>query len=69
MRVMTDDPAPGHLVTVRNRMWVASDGVSGSVGTRTATSLTAKPPTGWCRGASWRISQIMVAASLRSRSL
>jgi superfamily II DNA or RNA helicase len=43
MSVLTDAPAPGQLVTVRNRMWVASDVVSGSVSTGTATTLTGRP--------------------------
>jgi superfamily II DNA or RNA helicase len=39
----SDAPAPGQLVTVRNRMWVASDVTKGSVATATA-SLTSRPP-------------------------
>ena len=41
-------PAPGQLVTVRNRMWVASDVIQGSVAAgdaATLTGLAAQDPT------------------------
>ena len=37
-------PAPGQLVTVRNRMWVASDVVQGSVAAGDAATLTGRAP-------------------------
>jgi superfamily II DNA or RNA helicase len=37
-------PAPGQLVTVRNRMWVASDVIQGSVAAGDAATLTAQAP-------------------------
>jgi superfamily II DNA or RNA helicase len=42
--VGTDVPAPGQLVTVRNRMWVASDIVRGNVASGDETVMTARPP-------------------------
>src|SRR6266700_7079041 len=40
----SDAPAPGQLVTVRNRMWVASDVVRGNVAAETAVTMTGRPP-------------------------
>ena len=37
-------PAPGQLVTVRNRMWVASDVIQGSVAAGDAATLTGRAP-------------------------
>ena len=37
-------PAPGQLVTVRNRMWVASDVIQGAIATGNPGSLTGRPP-------------------------
>jgi superfamily II DNA or RNA helicase len=37
-------PAPGQLVTVRNRMWVASDVVRGTVAAGTGVTLTGRTP-------------------------
>src|ERR1022692_793918 len=39
-----DAPAPGQLVTVRNRMWVASDVVKGTVAGGTAVTMTGRLP-------------------------
>jgi superfamily II DNA or RNA helicase len=40
----TDAPAPGQLVTVRNRMWVASDVTRGSVATGKTGTMTGRLP-------------------------
>ena len=40
----SDAPAPGQLVTVRNRMWVASDVVKGNVAAGDAVTMTGRPP-------------------------
>ena len=40
----SDAPAPGQLVTVRNRIWVASDVVKGNVAAGTAVTMTGRPP-------------------------
>src|SRR6266571_6629895 len=40
----SDPPAPGQLVTVRNRMWVASDVVQGNVAAGNPVTMTARPP-------------------------
>src|SRR6266567_1414430 len=40
----SDAPAPGQLVTVRNRMWVASDVVQGNVAAGNAVTMTGRPP-------------------------
>jgi superfamily II DNA or RNA helicase len=40
----TDAPAPGQLVTVRNRVWVASDVVRGTVAAGSAVTMTGRPP-------------------------
>ena len=40
----TDAPAPGQLVTVRNRVWVASDVVAGTVASGSATAMTGRVP-------------------------
>jgi len=41
---VTDVPASGQLVTVRNRMWVAADVVRGTVASGDETVMTARPP-------------------------
>src|ERR1700761_7633906 len=40
----TDAPAPGQLVTVRNRVWVASDVVAGTIASGSATAMTERVP-------------------------
>ena len=40
----SDAPAPGQLVTVRNRIWVASDVIKGNVAAGTAVTMTGRPP-------------------------
>ncbi len=40
----TDAPAPGQLVTVRNRVWVASDVVAGTVASGSPTAMTQRVP-------------------------
>jgi hypothetical protein len=40
----TDAPAPGQLVTVRNRVWVASDIVAGTIASGSATAMTQRVP-------------------------
>ena len=37
-------PAPGQLVTVRNRMWVASDVIQGAIAAGNPGTLTGRPP-------------------------
>ena len=39
----TDAPAPGQLVTVRNRVWVASDVTQGAIATGKPDTFTARP--------------------------
>src|SRR5262245_46129342 len=40
----TDAPAPGQLVTVRNRIWVASEVIRGTVATGNPVAMTERPP-------------------------
>src|SRR5919108_4902293 len=40
----TDAPAPGQLVTVRNRVWVASDVIQGAIAAGKPDTFTARAP-------------------------
>jgi superfamily II DNA or RNA helicase len=42
--VQADAPAPGQLVTVRNRVWVASDVVKGTLAAGASQAMTARVP-------------------------
>ncbi len=44
LKTGSEVPAPGQLVTVRNRMWVAADVVKGSIASYDETVMTARAP-------------------------